>query len=91
MTVKVIIPNALQRFTRHDCPIECSSCNVAEVIDQLETKCPGIKARLCDDNGKPYRFLNFYVNDEDIRFLNGIKTVLMDGDKLSIVTAVTGG
>jgi sulfur-carrier protein len=91
MTVKVIIPNALQRLTRNYFPIECSSCNISEMIDQLEIKCPGIKKRLCDDRGKPYRFLNFYVNDEDIRFLNGINTMLMDGDKLAIVPAVTGG
>ncbi|MFM6629363.1 MAG: MoaD/ThiS family protein, partial [Microcystis panniformis] len=52
---------------------------------------PGIKARLCDEDGAPRRFLNFYVNSEDIRFLDGTKTPLKDGDEVSIVPAVAGG
>lgn len=91
MAVKVLVPTTLQKFTNDQPTIECSGTNVAELIDQLESSCPGIKARLCDESGKPRRFLNFYVNDEDIRFLEGTDTVLTDGDKVSIVPAVAGG
>ncbi|HEY9600553.1 MAG TPA: MoaD/ThiS family protein [Allocoleopsis sp.] len=91
MTVKVLIPTALQKFTNDQATIECSGSSVAELLDALEQSCPGIKDRLCDDQGKPRRFLNFYVNSEDIRFLEGTETSLQDGDEVSIVPAVAGG
>lgn len=91
MAVKVLIPTALQKFTNEQATIECSGSNVAELLDSLEKSCPGIKGRLCDDEGKPRRFLNFYVNSEDIRFLEGTDTSLTDGDEVSIVPAVAGG
>jgi sulfur-carrier protein len=91
MTVQVLIPTALQKFTNDRAAIDCSGSNVAELIDALEDSCPGIKARLCDEAGQPRRFLNLYVNDEDIRFLDGTDTALNDGDRVSIVPAVAGG
>ena len=91
MTVKVLIPTALQKFTNDQATIECNGSNVAELLNALEQSCPGIKDRLCDDQGKPRRFLNFYVNSEDIRFLEGTDTTLQDGDEVSIVPAVAGG
>ncbi len=91
MAVKVLIPTPLQKFTANKATIECTANNVGELLDSLETDCPGIKARLCDDEGKPRRFLNFYVNSEDIRFLEGTDTLLTDGDEVSIVPAVAGG
>jgi molybdopterin converting factor small subunit len=91
MAVKVLIPTALQKFTNDQATLECSGSNVAELLDSLEDSCPGIKGRLCDDEGKPRRFLNFYVNSEDIRFLEGTDTTLKDGDEVSIVPAVAGG
>lgn len=91
MTVKVLIPTALQKFTNDQATIECNGSNVAELLNALEQSCPGIKDRLCDDQGKPRRFLNFYVNSEDIRFLEGTDTALQDGDEVSIVPAVAGG
>jgi molybdopterin converting factor small subunit len=91
MAVKVLIPTALQKFTQDQATIECSANNVAELLDSLENSCPGIKGRLCDEQGKPRRFLNFYVNSEDIRFLEGTDTALQDGDEVSIVPAVAGG
>jgi sulfur-carrier protein len=60
-------------------------------FDSLETNCPGIKARLCDENGKLRRFVNFYLNSEDIRFLENEATELADGDEVSIVPAIAGG
>lgn len=91
MTVKVLIPTPLQKFTNNQATIECSGANVNELIDALENNCPGIKNRLCDETGAPRRFLNFYVNEEDIRFLQNAETPLNDGDEVSIVPAVAGG
>ncbi len=91
MTVKVLIPTPLQKFTNNQATIECIGGNVSELIDALEENCPGIKSRLCDEEGNPRRFLNFYVNSEDIRFLEGANTSLADGDEVSIVPAVAGG
>jgi sulfur-carrier protein len=91
MAVKVLIPTPLQKFTNEKATIECNGTTVSELIDTLEQSCPGIKARLCDEEGKLRRFLNFYVNSEDIRFLDGADTPLKDGDEVSIVPAVAGG
>jgi len=91
MAVKVLIPTPLQKYTNDKATIECSGNNVNELFDALEQSCPGIKSRLCDEEGKPRRFLNFYVNSEDIRFLDGPETTLQDGDEVSIVPAVAGG
>lgn len=91
MAVKVLIPTTLQKFTNDQATIECTASNVSELIESLDKTCPGIKGRLCDDSGKPRRFLNFYVNSEDIRFLEGVNTALNDGDEVSIVPAVAGG
>jgi molybdopterin converting factor small subunit len=91
MAVKVLIPTPLQKFTDNQATIECAGTNIAELIDALEANCPGIKSRLCDESGQPRRFLNFYVNEEDIRFLEGTDTPIQDGDEVSIVPAVAGG
>ena len=91
MSVKVLIPTPLQKFTNNQATIECSAGTISELIDSLENACPGIKARLCDEAGKPRRFLNFYVNSEDIRFLDNTDTQLKDQDEVSIVPAVAGG
>lgn len=91
MTVKVLVPTPLQKFTDNQSTIECEAADVGQLIDALEVSHPGIKARLCDESGKPRRFLNFYVNEEDIRFLKGTDTVLGNGDVVSIVPAVAGG
>lgn len=91
MAVKVLIPTALQKFTNNQATLECSSNNVAELLDAIEQQCPDTKGRLRDEQGEPRRFLNFYVNSEDIRFLDGTNTSLQDGDEVSIVPAVAGG
>lgn len=91
MSVKVLIPTPLQKFTNDQAILECDGKNIAELIETLEQHCPGIKARLCDENGQPRRFLNLYVNSEDIRFLEGTDTPLKEGDEVSIVPAVAGG
>lgn len=91
MAVKVLIPTPLQKFTKNQATLECSGSTIHELLDSLEQSCPGIKARLCDDQGQLRRFINFYVNSEDIRFLDGANTSLSDGDEVSIVPAVAGG
>lgn len=91
MTVKVLIPTPLQKFTNNQATLECDGSNVAELLESLEQNCPGIKSRLCDGQGQPRRFLNLYVNSEDIRFLEGTDTPLKEGDEVSIVPAVAGG
>lgn len=91
MAVKVLIPTPLQKFTRDQAAIECEGNNIGELLETLETSFPGIKARLCDEQGDLRRFINFYVNSEDIRFLEGKETALSDGDEVSIVPAVAGG
>ncbi|PAX57103.1 MoaD/ThiS family protein [Brunnivagina elsteri] len=91
MAVKVLVPTALQKFTNNQATLECSGTSITELLSSLEQACPGIKERLCDENGQLRRFLNFYVNSEDIRFLDGASTPLKDGDEVSIVPAVAGG
>ncbi|MGK7930451.1 MAG: MoaD/ThiS family protein [Microcystaceae cyanobacterium] len=91
MTIKVLVPTPLQKFTNNQAVIECEGTTISGLIDSLEKACPGIKERLCDESGQPRRFLNFYVNSEDIRFLEGTDTALNEGDEVSIVPAVAGG
>ncbi|AKG20367.1 MoaD/ThiS family protein [Calothrix sp. 336/3] len=91
MSVKVLVPTALQKFTNNQATLDCSGASISELIESLEQVCPGIKSRLCDEAGQPRRFLNLYVNSEDIRFLDGVETPLKDGDEVSIVPAVAGG
>jgi sulfur-carrier protein len=91
-TVTLNVPTSLQKFTNGQGLLSLSSClDVRGFIEQLEEVCPGIKARLCDDSGQMRRFLNLYVNDEDIRFLDGMDTPISDGDRIAIVPAVAGG
>lgn len=91
MAIKVLIPTPLQKFTSNQATLDCEGTTIQELLDSLEQQCPGIKARLCDEQGEPRRFLNLYVNNEDIRFLDGSKTSLQEGDEVSIVPAVAGG
>ena len=91
MAIKVLIPTPLQKFTNNEATVECDAANIVGLMDTLESHFPGIKARLCDDQGELRRFVNFYVNSEDIRFLDGKDTTLKDGDEVSIVPAVAGG
>lgn len=90
MGVKVRIPTPLQKLTNGKAEVECSARNITELVDALEKDYPGIKERL-SEGGKVRRFINIYVNDEDIRFVNKEETTLKDGDNISIVPAIAGG
>ena len=90
MSVKVRIPTPLQKLTGKG-EVEVGASNVKDLIVQLEANYPGIKDRICDESGKIRRFVNVYLNEEDIRFLNQEDTTLKDGDEVSIVPAIAGG
>ena len=91
MAVKVRIPTPLQKLTQNQAEVTCEGSNINEIVNHLEKNYPGMKERLCDQDGKLRRFINVYVNEEDIRFLNGPDTALKDGDELSIIPAIAGG
>ncbi len=89
--IKVRIPTPLRTLTKGQGEVQATAATVAEMIDTLNSSHPGIKDRLCDDKGELRRFVNIYVNEEDIRFLRGKETALKDGDEVSIVPAIAGG
>ena len=91
MAVKVRIPTPLQRITNGQGEVACEGTTVTELLTNLERRYPGIKARICDETGKLRRFVNVFVNEEDIRFLQGDQTSLKDGDEVSIIPAIAGG
>lgn len=91
MAVKVRIPTPLLSLTGGKKEVEAEGATLKELIEDLERRYPGLKERLCDEEGNLRRFINFFVNDEDIRFLQGEETPLKEGDVVSIVPAIAGG
>lgn len=91
MAVKIRVPAPLQKLTKNQVEIVANGANIKELIDDLEKNYPGIKERICDETGKVRRFINIYVNEEDIRFLQRDETPLKDGDVVSIIPAIAGG
>ncbi|HKY72609.1 MAG TPA: MoaD/ThiS family protein [Nitrospira sp.] len=89
--IKVRIPTPLRPLTKGQGEVEVAAASIVDLIDTLNAAHPGIKARLCDDSGELRRFVNIYVNEEDIRFLKGKDTSLKAGDEVSIVPAIAGG
>lgn len=91
MSVKVRIPTPLQKITGDKGEVEIQASNIQDLLENLEKKYPGIKPRICDEAGKVRRFVNIYLNEEDIRFLKQEATPVKDGDEVSIVPAIAGG
>ena len=91
MPIKIRIPTPLQKLTQNQGEVEVVGKSVKEALADLEKRYPGIKERLYDEKGGLRRFINFYVNEEDIRFLESDNTALKEGDELSIVPAIAGG
>lgn len=91
MGVNVRIPGPLRRVTNGAQQVQVEAANVQQTIDALEAKYPGMKERLCDENGELRYFVNIYLNGEDVRFLQGVNTPISSGDEVSIVPAVAGG
>ena len=91
MSITLRIPPPLRKFTAGAETFESAARNLTELFDALEAKYPGIKANLCQADGTPQRFLNIYVNDEDIRFLGGASYAFKDGDEVLLIPAIAGG
>ena len=91
MAVKVLIPTPLRQLTKDQAEVNAEGRNIAELIDYLGRNYGGLKDRICDENGKIRRFVNIYLNEEDIRFLQGEETAVKSGDQVSIVPAIAGG
>ncbi len=90
MAIEVRIPTILRTYTDGERAVQSDGATVAELVDNLEAAHTGIRERLLDD-GSVRRFVNVYVNDEDIRFTGGLETALSDGDTVVILPAVAGG
>jgi len=91
MGIKVRIPTPLQKLTNNQSEVDVEAAKITDLIEGLESNFPGIKDRLCDESGKVRRFVNIYVNEEDIRFLQAEETAIKEGDEVSIVPAIAGG
>jgi len=85
------IPTPMRKLTNDQELVQAAGANIGELIESLEQSYPGIKERLCDQNGDVRRFVNIFLNDEDIRFLDDKGTAVKEGDEISIVPAIAGG
>jgi molybdopterin synthase sulfur carrier subunit len=91
MPVQVLIPTPLRKFTNNEETVTTAAGTISAIIEDLDLQYPGIKGRITDDAGEVRRFVNIYVNEEDIRFQSGKDTQVNEGDAISIVPAIAGG
>jgi sulfur-carrier protein len=91
MPKKVRIPTPLRKLTNNEELVEVNAATIGAAIEELQARFPGIAERLVDEKGEVRRFVNVYVNEEDIRFLQNRTTPLKDGDEISIIPAIAGG
>jgi len=91
MAIKVRIPTPLMKLTDNQSEVSAEGKTISDIINNLENQFNGIKDRICEENGAPRRFINSYINEEDIRFLEGEKTTVKDVDEISIIPAIAGG
>ena len=91
MPVTVHIPTPLRKLTGNQSEVQSEAASVSELVESLEGAHAGIREKLLDESGDIRRYVNMYVYDEDIRFLDGKDTILKDGDSVSIVPAIAGG
>lgn len=91
MAITIEIPTAFRRFTEGTPRLETNGTTVAEALNELVTRFPGLSRHVRDDEGQIRQFINVYLNDEDIRFLGGEASALKDGDKLLLVPSIAGG
>ena len=91
MSVTVRVPTTLRTLTAGKSAVDVEGETVAAVLDNLEAAHPGFKSRLLDDDGSLRRFVNLFVADDDVRFIDGLETAVPDGETVSIVPAVAGG
>jgi molybdopterin converting factor small subunit len=91
MSVSVRIPTILRTYTGGESEVTASGANLQEVLDDLDSSYAGIRARILDDNGELRRFVNVYVGNDDVRFLDNLATPTPDGTQISVIPAVAGG
>jgi MoaD family protein len=91
MSLKVVIPTPLRKFTSGAETVEVEAATIKEVIDSLDSRYPGLRSSLCDESGSLRRFINIYVDGEDVRFLENLATPVTDGSEVAIVPAISGG
>lgn len=91
MSKKVRIPTPLRKLTHNAEQVEINAATIGAAIEELQSRFPGIAERLVDEKGEVRRFVNIYVNEEDIRFLKNKETPIKDGDEVSIIPAIAGG
>ena len=91
MPTNIRIPTPLRKLTGEQEVVQADGATVGELLQSLDSTYPGLKDRICDEEGNVRRFVNVYLNDEDIRFLDEKSTAVKDGDEISIVPAIAGG
>jgi molybdopterin converting factor small subunit len=91
MSLKIIIPTPLRRATGDADSVDVEAGTVREIINRLEESYPGFRSRVCGEDGELRRFINIYVDGEDVRFLDNLSTRVADGAEVSIVPAIAGG
>tara|TARA_B100001146_G_C15950440_1_gene335326 strand:- start:90 stop:371 length:282 start_codon:yes stop_codon:yes gene_type:complete len=91
MSATVKIPTPLRKLTNNKTSVDADGTTVGQIVESLESAYPGMRERLIDDNGDLRHFVNIYLNGEDIRYIDGLKSSVSDNDELSIVPAVAGG
>jgi molybdopterin synthase sulfur carrier subunit len=91
MAINVRIPTPLRKMTQNLDTVQAQGATIGALVEDLEKQFPGLKERLCDERGELRRFVNIYLNDEDIRFAQGKETAVKDGDEISIIPAIAGG
>jgi sulfur-carrier protein len=91
MTVTVKLPTILRKHAGGEARVGADGATLAEVLDDLESRYPGITKNVISDEGGLHRFINVYVNDEDVRYLGSLETTVAEGDVVSILPAVAGG
>ena len=91
MAVTVKLPTILRKHTGNEARVSAEGATLAEVLKDLESRYPGITKNVLSDDGGLHRFINVYVNDEDVRYLGSLETEVKEGDTVSILPAVAGG
>ncbi len=91
MTASVRIPTILRTYTQGESEVTADGATVAEILDDLDAHYSGIKGRILDDQGDLRRFVNVYVGNDDVRFLDNLETPTPDGTQISVIPAVAGG
>jgi molybdopterin synthase sulfur carrier subunit len=91
MAISVRVPTPLRRFTGGQGEVPAEGASLRAIIENLETRHPGLRERMLDDKGEIRRFVNIYINGDDVRFLDQLNSKVKDGDEISIVPAIAGG